>query len=86
MPWIHVDDLCAIYLEITNTQMNGAYNAAINDNTTNSVFSDTLRFMGIKSVCPMSQVFDQDDFGEMSKIVLTGRRISSDKLEETGFL
>jgi NAD dependent epimerase/dehydratase family enzyme len=40
--------------------------------------------MGIKSVCPMSQVFDQDDFGEMSKIVLTGR-ISSDKLEETGF-
>jgi NAD dependent epimerase/dehydratase family enzyme len=58
MPWIHVDDLCAIYLEaITNTQMNGAYNAAINDNTTNSVFSDTwLRFMGIKSVCPMSQV------------------------------
>jgi NAD dependent epimerase/dehydratase family enzyme len=41
--------------------------------------------MGIKSVCPMSQVFDQDDFGEMSKIVLTGRRISSDKLEETGF-
>jgi hypothetical protein len=34
----------------------------------------------------MSQsFFDQDDFGEMSKIVLTGRRISSDKLEETSF-
>jgi NAD dependent epimerase/dehydratase family enzyme len=66
--------------------MNGAYNAAINDNTTNSVsLTHWLRFMGIKSVCPMSQVFDQDDFGEMSKIVLTGRRISSDKLEETGF-
>jgi NAD dependent epimerase/dehydratase family enzyme len=33
----------------------------------------------------MSQVFDQDDFGEKClKIVLTGRRISSDKLE-TGF-
>jgi NAD dependent epimerase/dehydratase family enzyme len=40
--------------------------------------------MGIKSAqCP--KFFDQDDFGEMSKIVLTGRRISSDKLEETGF-
>jgi NAD dependent epimerase/dehydratase family enzyme len=56
MPWIHVDDLCAIYLEaITNTQMNGAYNAAINDNTTISL-THWLRFMGIKSVCPMSQV------------------------------
>jgi NAD dependent epimerase/dehydratase family enzyme len=53
MPWIHVD-LCAIYLEaITNTQMNGAYNAAINDNTTNSVFSDTLaKVYGYKICLP----------------------------------
>jgi NAD dependent epimerase/dehydratase family enzyme len=41
--------------------------------------------MGIKSVCPMSQVLIKMDFGEMSKIVLTGRRISSDKLEEPDF-
>jgi NAD dependent epimerase/dehydratase family enzyme len=54
--------------------MNGAYNAAINDNTTNSVFSDTLRFMVIKSVSQCPKFFDQDDFGEMSKIVLTGRK------------
>jgi NAD dependent epimerase/dehydratase family enzyme len=87
MPWIHVDDLCAIYLEANNnTQMNGAYNAAINDNTTNSVFSDTLaKVYGYKICLPNVPSFDQDDFGEMSKIVLTGRRISSDKLEETGF-
>jgi hypothetical protein len=31
---------------ITNTQMNGAYNAAINDNTTNSVFSDLAKVYG----------------------------------------
>jgi NAD dependent epimerase/dehydratase family enzyme len=86
MPWIHVM-IYAIYLEaITNTQMNGAYNAAINDNTTNSVFSDTLaKVYGYKICLPNVPSFDQDDFGEMSKIVLTGRRISSDKLEETGF-
>jgi NAD dependent epimerase/dehydratase family enzyme len=79
--------ICAIYLEaITNTQMNGAYNAAINDNTTNSVFSDTLaKVYGYKICLPNVPSFFQDDFGEMSKIVLTGRRISSDKLEETGF-
>jgi NAD dependent epimerase/dehydratase family enzyme len=59
MPWIHVDDLCAIYLEaITNTQMNGAYNAAINDNTTNYFLTHWLVY-GYKICLPMSQVFDQ---------------------------
>jgi NAD dependent epimerase/dehydratase family enzyme len=37
------DDLCTIYLEaIENVAVNGAYNAAITDDTTNSSFSDTL--------------------------------------------
>ncbi len=28
MPWIHIDDLCNIYIEaIEKTEMNGAYNA-----------------------------------------------------------
>lgn len=88
MPWIHVDDLCAIYLEaISNTQMNGAYNAAINDNTTNTVFSNTLaKVYGYKICLPNVPSFlIKMIFGEMSKIVLTGRRISSDKLEKTGF-
>ncbi len=39
MPWIHIDDLCAIYFEaLKNTKMIGAYNAAIADDTTNFVF------------------------------------------------
>jgi NAD dependent epimerase/dehydratase family enzyme len=62
--------------------MNGAYNAAINDNTTNSVFSDTLAKVYGYKICLCPKFFDQD--GEMCKKILTGRRISSDKLE-TGF-
>jgi NAD dependent epimerase/dehydratase family enzyme len=46
--WIHVDDLCAIYLEAMNGD--GAYNA-IND-TTNSVFSDTLAKVYGYKICP----------------------------------
>jgi hypothetical protein len=34
---------------------------------TNSVFSDTLAKVYGYKICPMSQVFDQDDFGEMSR-------------------
>jgi hypothetical protein len=76
MPWIHVDDLCAIYLEaITNTQMNGAYNAAIMIILL-IVFSLThwLRFMGIKSVCPMSQVFWSRWFWRNVKDSIDGKK------------
>ena len=88
MPWIHVDDLCAIYLQaMTNTEMSGPYNAAINDNTTNEKFSKILAgLFGYKIWLPNVPAFAlQLALGEMSKIVLTGRRVSSDKIEQTGF-
>ncbi|WP_338407907.1 TIGR01777 family oxidoreductase [uncultured Flavobacterium sp.] len=88
MPWIHIDDLCAIYLEaLYNKKMNGAYNAAIADDTTNSIFSKTLaKFYDYSIWLP-----NVPDFllklvlGEMAKIILTGRRVSSDKIEKLGF-
>ena len=88
MPWIHVDDLCRIYLlAMTNPQMEGPFNAAINDNTTNSIFSKTLaKLFGHSLWLPNVPAFVlKIMMGEMSKIVLTGRRISSDKIESMGF-
>lgn len=88
MPWIHVDDLCRIYLlAMTNPQMEGPFNAAINDNTTNSIFSKTLaKLFGHSLWLPNVPTFVlKIMMGEMSKIVLTGRRISSDKIESMGF-
>ena len=88
MPWIHVDDLCRIYLlAMTNPQMEGPFNAARNDNTTNSIFSKTLaKLFGHSLWLPNVPAFVlKIMMGEMSKIVLTGRRISSDKIESMGF-
>ena len=88
MPWIHVDDLCAIYLQaISDASMEGPYNAAICDNTTNTVFSKTLaRVFGYSIWLPNVPAFVLKlVMGEMAKIVLTGRRVSSDKIEQTGF-
>lgn len=88
MPWIHVDDLCAIYLEsINNLKLTGAYNAAIYDNTTNAVFSKTLaKIYGYSVWLPNVPAFMiQLAMGEMAQIILTGRRVSSVKIEETGF-
>ena len=88
MPWIHVDDLCAIYLQaVMNPNMEGAYNAAVLDNTTNSIFSKTLaRIFGYSIWLPNVPAFVLKlVMGEMAVIVLTGRRVSSDKIEQTGF-
>lgn len=88
MPWIHVDDLCAIYLEaLNNSTMNGVYNAAISDDTTNALFSKTLaKILGYSIWLPNVPAFLlKMILGEMAQIILAGRRVSSSKIEETGF-
>ena len=88
MPWIHIDDLCSIYLEaINNTLMTGAYNAAITDNTTNTIFSKTLaKIYGYSIWLPNVPAFLlKMAMGEMAQIILTGRRVSSEKIEKLGF-
>jgi hypothetical protein len=88
MPWIHVNDLCAIYLEaIKNSNMTGSYNAAINDNTTNAVFSKTLaKVYGYSIWLPNVPAFlIKMALGEMAQMILAGRRVSSEKIEKIGF-
>ena len=88
MPWIHIDDLCAIYLEaLKKIEMSGAYNAAINDGTNNEIFSKTLaKIFGYTLWLPNVPAFLMKMvLGEMALIILTGRRVSSDKIEKTGF-
>lgn len=88
MPWIHIYDLCSIYLEaIENEEMIGAYNAAIEDSTTNAIFSKSLATIyGYSVWLPKVPSFAlQLALGEMAALVLTGRRISNDKLLNLGF-
>lgn len=88
MPWIHIEDLCGIYLEaINNSNMTGPYNAAVNDNTTNAFFSKTLaKIYGYSIWLPNVPAFLlKIVLGEMAQIVLTGQRASSWKIENTGF-
>jgi uncharacterized protein (TIGR01777 family) len=88
MPWIYIDDLCSIYLEaVQNSEMNGAYNAAVEDDTTNLIFSKKIaKIFGYSIWLPNVPAFVLKlVMGEMAAIVLTGRRISSAKIEKTGF-
>ncbi len=88
MPWIHIDDLCRIYLAaITNSEMQGPYNAAVNDGTTNASFSATLaKVFGYRIWLPKVPGFVlQLVLGQMAQLVLQGRRVASDEIEKMGF-
>ncbi len=88
MPWIHVNDLCIAYLKaIENQDMNGAFNVAVNDDTTNAVFSKTLaKLVGYRIWLPNVPAFlIKIALGEMAQLLLTGRRVSSEKIEKFGF-
>ena len=88
MPWIYIDDLCEIYLKAINDDtVRGPYNAAIQDDTDNIAFSRTFAAVyGYKMWLPhVPAAIIKLGMGQMSKIVLTGRRISSEKIRKTGF-
>lgn len=88
MPWIYIDDLCEIYLKAINDDtVRGPYNAAIQDDTDNIAFSRTFAAVyGYKIWLPhVPAAIIKLGMGQMSKIVLTGRRVSSEKIRKTGF-
>lgn len=89
VPWIHIADLCEIYLKaIVNEEMHGPYNACVTDNTTNAKLSKTLASLfRYKIWLPKAPVFIlKMILGEMSIAVLEGQRVSSNKIQETGFV
>lgn len=88
IPWIHVEDLAQIYLKaIVDTEMQGAYNATITDNTTNATLSRILAHLyGYSIWLPnISPFLIRLALGEMSIAVLEGQRVSSEKIQNTGF-
>lgn len=87
-PWIHIDDLCSIYIKsVEDTKMAGAYNAAAPDHKTNEEFMRTLaevmkkpfRFPNVPAL--LIKIV----FGEMGNAVLYGSRISPEKIRKAGY-
>lgn len=88
MNWIHIDDLCRIYIKaIEDETMEGAYNAVAPEYSTNAQF-----MKGIANVLrkPMfmphiPEFLFKWFLGESAQIILEGSRISSKKILKTGF-
>lgn len=88
MPWIHIDDLCRIYLKaIEDTDMSGVFNAVSPQYVTQTEFMRNLALV-LKTHFfhpPVPALFLRILLGEMADVVLTGSRISSQKIINSGY-
>jgi len=88
MPWIHIEDLCNIYLKtIRDSGMEGVYNAVSPQHTTHLEFMRTLAHVKKRPFFhpPVPSVILKIALGEMSTVVLNGNRISSQKIISAGY-
>ncbi len=89
MPWIHITDLCNIYLlAINKPDMSGSFNAVAPQSVTHSEFVNTLAQVMGKPVSPVHVpgFLLKVILGEMAKVVLKGSRVSSEKIMNEGYL
>lgn len=87
LAWIHIDDLCEMYLKAVEGNLIGIYNAVAPEHHTSFSFSKALAksikkpFVGIAVPSFLLKAM----FGELAIILLEGSRISSKKIENSGF-
>lgn len=86
--WIHLDDICGIYIKaIEDVNMRGVYNAASLEYSTNAEFMKKMaKAMNRPFFMPKIPSFlIRLIMGESSGMVLEGSRISSQKIVDEGF-
>jgi uncharacterized protein (TIGR01777 family) len=88
LPWIHITDLCNIYLKaIEDVKMSGAYNAVSPHQVTFRDFIVLLARVMNVPVLPVAVpgVVLRILLGEMSDVILKGSRVSCDKITAEGY-
>ena len=88
-PWIHISDLCDIYIKaVEDINIDGAYNAVSPQHTDHDTFMKTLAGIMNKPLAwphlPGWSV--RLAMGEMADVILKGTRVSSEKITAAGFV
>lgn len=87
-PWIHIDDLCRMYIKaMEDDKMQGTYNAVGPKAERNKVLTDAIaKAKGISALSIPTPTFVlKAAMGEMSSMILDSARASSDKIEAADF-
>lgn len=87
LSWIHLDDLCNLYIHAIEQNMTGVFNAVAPDFQTSKSFSKTLAKSIKRPYLPMAVpgFLLKLVFGELAVILLEGSRLSSKKVKTTNF-
>ncbi len=87
LSWIHINDLCAMFIKaIEDESMTGAYNASANWATNAEMTQTIARTLNRPLLLPNVPSFVlKIILGEMADIALNGSKISSEKIRKTGF-
>lgn len=89
LPWIHIEDLCELYIKtIEDFSMEGVFNAVAPDFQTNKSFTQSLaKTLNKPFFLPNVPAFLLKlVLGELSVLILKGSRVSADKLQSLGFI
>ena len=87
VPWIHIDDLCQIFISILENKIKpGIYNACSPDIKTNKQMGETIARVLHKPFipAPAPTFIIKTVLGEMSAILLMSNNCSSKKIQEAG--
>lgn len=88
LSWIHIDDLCGMFIKaIDDENMNGVYNAVGAGWVTNREMTQAIaQALSKPLVLPSVPEFAlRIILGEMADIVLNGSKVSSEKIQQAGF-
>lgn len=88
IPWIHIQDLCQIYLQaIQNEQWTGPYNAVAPEEMTNRTFTKALAAFFHKPYwpIPIPGFLIRWILGTRSELLLKGNHVRSSRLSDSNF-
>jgi uncharacterized protein len=89
LSWIHLDDLCEMFIKaVEDETMQGAYNAVSGDWVTNLELTKLIaKVLNKPLLLPNVPGFIMKIIvGEMAVIVVNGSKVSADKIKKAGFL
>ncbi|HMJ69590.1 MAG TPA: TIGR01777 family oxidoreductase [Cyclobacteriaceae bacterium] len=85
--WVHIDDLCGIFIHILENDLSGPFNGAAPDPASNERITQAIAKILHKPLwLPNIPAFVlKVVLGEMFESVINGSKISCDKIKATGF-
>tara|TARA_B110000046_G_scaffold49092_1_gene54638 strand:+ start:28216 stop:29115 length:900 start_codon:yes stop_codon:yes gene_type:complete len=87
LPWIHIDDLCHMFIHAMENKLEGSFNAGAPNQVNNKTFTKVLaeelnRPFFLPNVPPFVMKLI---LGTRALLVLEGSRVSPEKIQQTGF-